>query len=113
VLIGIAYTHHAVSKFPYEESSFSFKSITIHAPVFIKRYELTIECGVPVKEVVAFKTSKYLSYKNAKRIASIGAKIKKRDAPLPQQIDQRTFKWAANNLVKGTKYSVVLYFAGE
>ncbi|HYO63410.1 MAG TPA: hypothetical protein VER08_07115 [Pyrinomonadaceae bacterium] len=114
VEVGIPYTHHLKSNFPFEESNLpKYKIMTIAAPVLTVRFNLTVKSRIPIQEVVIFKESSFQRFGDAAKIARRGKRVRRTMAPPPQLVDAHSFTWGVNDLHARAVYYVILYYDYE
>lgn len=111
VKIGVPYTHHVKSDFPYHGTSPpKSKIMTIIVPVLTLRFELVVKSEIPVQRAVVYKGARWQRFKDHDGIALRGQRVKKTQAPLPALPDKSNLTWAMDKLPGKTVYYLVLYY---
>jgi hypothetical protein len=110
IRIGEPYVHHNEISFPCAERPVNEKSLTIAPPVSVMRFDLSVESKIPIQEVVAYKGSRFQSFKAAKKIVEKARRITRTKAPLHSQPDEYHVTWSLENLTSRDVYFLVLFF---
>lgn len=111
VKIGIPYTHHVRSSFPFREGeSQDWKGLAIAIPVRTLRVQVSVESKIPVRHAVVYKSRMFQRIRDDEEIAARGRKVKNPMAPPPTTINEYKLSWSMEKANPGSTYYFVIYF---
>lgn len=110
IKVGIPYEHTYCCKVPIAEAMES-TFYAVGAPVYTTNVTVVVNSDVPISKAVAFKDSPWLSFKTDKDVIDAARENRRRRAPMPERLSDRSIQWSIAPLRRGEMFYVVIFFA--
>jgi hypothetical protein len=111
IKIGLPYQHHCKLRFPVSQAV-EHKSMTVVSPVYVGKYELTIQSALPIKKIIAFRGKTFHKLKDTDSIIHEAKRVKRTYAPPAElSLDKYTAKWSLGPIQPGEIYYLVMFFS--